>query len=117
LRLANVLGGCQSKSSSSSSSSPSNILVDGFDGLRVSWEGEGDNLLPLQIPLLCFIAVSGGSGVSALYFNVVDGSIAIVLLSALKLCRGVVRLCSGGNLRFELLRFIMIPPSSESLSS
>ena len=79
-------------SSSSSSSSPSNILVDGFEGRRVSCDGEGDSLLPFQNPLLCFIAVSGGSGVSALYLSVVDGSIAIVLLSALKLARGVVLL-------------------------
>jgi hypothetical protein len=89
LRLLNALGGCQSISSSSSSS-PRSILVDGFDGLKVSWDGEGDNLLPFQNPLLCFIAVSGGSGVSALYFNVVDGNMAIVLLSVLKLWRGVV---------------------------
>lgn len=38
------------------------------------------------------MAVSVGSGVSDLYFKVVDGSIAIVLLSALKLGRGVIGL-------------------------
>jgi hypothetical protein len=68
--------------------------------------------------LLCFNVVSGGCRASFLCFSVVDGSIAIVMLSTLRLVRGVDFLLSMiGNPHFGLLFSIMTGSSSESLLS
>ena len=64
--------------------------------------------------LLCFMAVSG-SGESVLYFRVVDGSMAMVLLSVLLHTCAFFR--ELGGLLVDLVDFIMIGPSSESLLS
>lgn len=98
----------------SSPSSPTRNGPDALEGLNVSWEGDGDMIGLLKLPVLCFIAVSG-LGESSLYFKVVEGSIAMVLLSAGVFTGDLFR----GRMGFldVLVLFIMIAPSSESLSS
>jgi hypothetical protein len=82
-----------------------------FEGRNVSCEGEGESFAPeLQNPLVCFDCCFAASGVSPRYLSVVDGSMAIVLLSLLKLFRGVLRLLS---LALIGTRFIITTSSSE----
>lgn len=78
----------------------------------VSWDEEGDNIGLLK-PLLCDIAVSIGLGASSRYFSVVEGSMAIVLLSPLLLL--LFAFFSLGRLFLDCVRFIIIALLSESL--
>lgn len=88
------------------------VVEEEDEGRSVSCEGEGES----DQLLLCFSADSGGSGVSSRYLRVVEGSMAIVSMSVFGVGRAGF-LARGGSLRFEDERFIMIAPSSESLSS
>lgn len=77
-----------------------------------------ESLQLFQKPLPFSIAVSGDSGVHSLYFSVVDGSMAIVLLPPLELACSVAPLLDmSGSFRLELVLVIMTAPSSKSLLS
>lgn len=67
-------------------------------------------------PLLCFTAVSSGGKAFPPHFRVVEGSTAIVLLSALEFAYGLLYLLDiSGNPYLELVLFIIITLSSKSL--
>jgi hypothetical protein len=110
-----IIGPSSSSSSSSSSlsSSAKENFREGFEGFKVSWEEEGD-MIGLLYDVLCFIAVSAGSGVSSRYFKVVEGSMAMVLLSTLPAL--LLDLLRMGLRFFKFVRFMTIPPSSSSES-
>lgn len=99
LQVAKARGCCRYIFASPSSKlSPSKIRVDGFNSPSASAERDKESLPLFQEPLLYFAAVSSGSKVSSLGFSVVDGSTVIVLLSELKLVRGVAFLLDmSGN--------------------
>lgn len=99
--------------SPSSSSSARRKFLDGLDGLSVSDDGDGDSLLDLY-RRECDVVCSGTSGESVLYFSVVDGSLATILLSVVLML--VFELVRDSGFR-RRARFIITTPSSDEDSS
>ena len=99
--------------SSSGSSSPVRKLPFGLVGRKVSCDDDGDILPALQKARFGAWTSPGGSGVSVRYFRVVEGNLAIVLLSDVLLLRR--RMGFDGRLLFEV--FIRITLSSDEESS
>ena len=81
-------------------------------GRSVSCDGEAESEERLHA---CYSADSG-SGVSSRYLRVVEGNMAIVSISLEEVELGAECFFIGGKFRFEVERFIMIAPSSGSLS-
>jgi len=119
LQLATACGDCQSISASPSFIlSPCKIQADDFNSPSAACERDEESLPLFQEPLLYLAAVSSGSKVASLGFSVVDGNTAIVLQSELGLAHSIAFLLDmSGKFDLGLVLFIMMAPSSYSLSS